>query len=187
MSSLTSVGVEANEPVQPRMARTEIVDRDGEADLLIGVDDPGDMLGRAHLLILGELEDQPVDRQALGLGGAQGQLDTGHRRIDRIGQEVDRQPRVTPHDPRRHRGLDRLDPARLVEGIAIGLGHLRQNAVCALSLQPPDQRLIGEGQTGGRIHDRLKRHRERDIEIDTITASGTDFTHFHPLALGANG
>lgn len=169
---LDDVRLEAREQVEPGVAGAEIVERGAEAHLPIGRDDVRDMRRIGHLLVLGELEHEPVGRQAGGARGAQRQLDAGGGRIDRVGQEIDRQARAGREDAGADGGLDRLDAALLVEGVAIGLRHAREHARGALPRGAADQRLIGEGRARDDVDDRLERHREGEVQACAVATCG---------------
>ena len=152
------------------VAGPEIVDGGPEADLLVGRHDVQDV-SDIELLGLGELEDDAVQREAGPLRRVQCQAYAGLGLVDGVRQEVDRQARAVFRKLKGGRELDRLDPALLVEGIAIRLVHGRQDRVRALSVRPTDQGFVGENLPGRDVDYGLERHRKGLGEAGTIAAS----------------
>ena len=129
------------------------------------------MLWVRHLLILGKFEDQPVARERVRPRGLEGQLDTGGGRIDRIGQEIDRQARRGGKDSSPSRGFDRLHAALLIEAIAIGIAYLAKDAGGRFARRAAHQRFIGKHTVLLDIDDRLERHRDGQVECRAVAAS----------------
>ncbi|MNZ73583.1 hypothetical protein D3C78_919960 [compost metagenome] len=111
-----------------------------------------------HLLLFGDFEDDPLQREVAAPRGFQGGADAGFRAVDRIGHEVDRQQG-------RHRQLGapfhRLDPALLVEVVAVLGVELLQQAACRAAVDTAHQRLMGEDLSPGQVDDRLEGHAQR--------------------------
>ena len=61
--------------------------------------------------------------------------------------------------------FDRLDPASLVERIAVCRGDLREDMHRTFAIRPPDQRLIGIDPPLIDIANRLNRHRDGNCEL----------------------
>lgn len=80
------------------------------------------MLGIVNLLALGHLEHQPLAREIEAPGGFQGGANAGFGTVDRIRQKIDAEQTVgdlVQTEVRRQ--FDGLDPARLIEAIAIAV------------------------------------------------------------------
>ena len=54
-----------------------------------------------------------------------------------------------------------------------------QRGAFAGAVRAADQRLVGERPPQHHVDDRLIRHRERNVEINAIAASGADPAHLH--------
>jgi short-subunit dehydrogenase len=152
---LHHVGLKVREQSKPGMACPKIVDRGCKAERLIGFDDRAEMI-RINALVLRELENEPIGRKAGCPSRLKRQLDAGQGRVNRIREEVDRQARVAVKNPRRDCFADGGYAAFLVEGIAVLIIDLRQDASGAFAGGAADERFIGKGPAGFEIDDRVK-------------------------------
>ena len=124
---LEQVGLEVGEQVEAGIAGAEVVDGGAKALLAIGAEDADQMIDIQYLLLLGDLEDDLVECQVAAFGRFQRGAYAGFRAIHRVGHEVDgNQGRYL----QACRPFHSLYPAGLVEGIAIALVDLLQQAAC---------------------------------------------------------
>ena len=184
---LDDVGAKIGQQAEARVTGTKVIDRRLEAERLIVIDDAANMAVIQHLLHLGELEHDLLDGKEMLAGRLQGGADAALRAVDRIGQKVDAQH--TPHlEPGGQR--DGLDPAQLVEAVAIAVVDPGNHALRRLVVEPPHQRLVAEDGALAAIDDGLKGHGEVEVEIcflltQLADGGGRGGRYIHDSPLGA--
>ncbi len=166
------VGMKIGQQVEAQVTGAKVIDRRFEAEGLIVIDDAAKMLAILHLLHLGQLEHDLLDREEVLAGRLQGGANAALRAVDRIGQKVDAQhaPHIEPGGQR-----DGLDPAQLVEAVAVVVVDPGNHALRRFVVDPPHQRLVAEDGALAAIDDGLKGHGEIEVEIHlllTLLADG---------------
>ena len=89
-----------------------------------------------------------------------------------------------------HRQRDGLDPAQLVEAVAIAVVDPGNHALRRLIVEPPHQRLVAEDGALAAIDDGLKGHGEVEVEIcflltQLADGGGWGGRYIHDSPLGA--
>lgn len=115
----------------------------------------------ADPLLLGHLEDHALVRHAPSTGRGDRALDAGLGAENRVGHQIegDRRVRRTVGDE-----FDRPRAGQLVERVTVGFVHAGQDARRPLARGTPRERLVREDAAGRKVDDRLKRHREREVD-----------------------
>lgn len=93
-----------------------------------------------------------------------------------------------------HRQRDGLDPAQLVEAVAIAIVDPGNHALRRFVVEPPHQRLVAEDGALAAIDDGLKGHGEVEVEICFLLTQLADgggrggrYIHDFPLGRGGAG
>lgn len=120
-----------------------------------------------HMLAFGDLEQDPLQRPIGTTRGRQGPADAVFRLVHRIGQEVDRYR--LPH-AERGGGLDRGDPAGLVEGVQAVIGNGRDHRSGRRAVGTAHQRLVCEHLAAAEVDDRLVGHRDGNRQLAPFAA-----------------
>ena len=94
---------------------TEVVNRSLEPHLAIGLNNIFYVIGVGHLFVFGELEDEPVRREARLSCGLEGQLYTSCGRINGVRQKVDGQTSAGFKDASFNCAFDRRHATLLIE------------------------------------------------------------------------
>ena len=166
---LDDVGLELGQQVEPGIAGAEVVDGGHEFLPLVLVDDLL-QVGLVHqLLAFGDLEDDPLGGKAEAPRRRQGGADAGGRPVDRVGQEIDAQPAGHTQPGGQ---LDGLDPAGLVEGVAVLVVDPGEHAGRPAAVGAAHQRLVGIQAAVTQVDDGLEGHAEIEIQGLTVPAGG---------------
>lgn len=134
---LEQVRLEFGQQIEPGVARAKIVDGGGEALLAILGEDPLEVLRIMDLLAFGHLEHQPFAREVKALRRLQRGANAGLGAIHRIGQEVDAEQTIRNiEQPELRSPLDGLDPAGLIETVAVAIVDPSENLPADSPLTP---------------------------------------------------
>ena len=162
----------------------------------IFLEDAVEVVGVAHLLVLGHLEGDAVEREAVPPRRGEGCADAMGGLVNRARHEIDVQARALLGQAEPARELDRLAAAVLVEAVAVLGRHLAEHAASALARRPAHQRLVGMDAPARECEHGLEGHGEGEWRRDAVRAGAAsrvrrqDFNEFvHamwlPLARGS--
>src|SRR5690606_19531122 len=167
---LDQVGLEVRQHAEPGVAGAKVVDGGVKAPLPVVLDDLPQVRVVRHLPPLGELENDAIEGEAVAIRRLQGGANAQLRAVHGVGHEIDAEQALHA-EPRRE--LDSLDPAGLVEQVAVVLVDVLEHPAGGLAVDAPHQGFVGKDLAPRHIDDGLEGHGDVKAEPAALEAFGT--------------